>query len=110
MDLNTGITDPRLFGFPRINPSTSYFNYMGGNSSWPLATTPSHTENYSDTVSYKSANMRSVSEEISVTVEWTTTVPAMAAAGSTSIISPTFSLAMCGLGIFSLEILAATST
>ena len=50
--LNTGITDPRLFGFPRINPSTSYFNYMGGNSSWPLATTPSHTENYSDTVSY----------------------------------------------------------
>ena len=27
--LNTGITDPRLFGFPRINPSTSFFNYMG---------------------------------------------------------------------------------
>ena len=50
--LNTGITDPRLFGFPRINPSTSYFDYLGGNSSWPLATTPSHTENYSDTVSY----------------------------------------------------------
>jgi len=50
--LNTGITDPRLFGFPRINPSTSYFNYLGGNSSWPLATSPSHTENYSDTVSY----------------------------------------------------------
>ncbi|MGB9072305.1 MAG: TonB-dependent receptor [Terriglobales bacterium] len=50
--LNTGITDPRLFGFPRINPSTSYFDYMGGNSSWPLATTPSRTENYSDTVSY----------------------------------------------------------
>ncbi|HKS74263.1 MAG TPA: TonB-dependent receptor [Terriglobales bacterium] len=48
--LNTGITDPRLFGFPRINPSTSYFNYLGGNSSWPLGTTPSHTENYSDTV------------------------------------------------------------
>ncbi|MBV8051128.1 MAG: carboxypeptidase regulatory-like domain-containing protein, partial [Acidobacteriaceae bacterium] len=50
--LNTGITDPRLFGFPRINPSTSYFNYLGGNSSWPLGTTPSHTENYSDTVAY----------------------------------------------------------
>ncbi len=50
--LNTGITDPRLFGFPRINPSTSYFDYLGGNSSWPLATSPSHTENYSDTVSY----------------------------------------------------------
>jgi len=50
--LNTGITDPRLFGFPRINPSTSYFNYMGGNSSWPTATSPSRTQNYSDTVSY----------------------------------------------------------
>jgi hypothetical protein len=50
--LNTGITDPRLFGLPRINPSTSFFNYLGGNSSWPLATTPSHTENYSDIVSY----------------------------------------------------------
>ena len=50
--LNTGITDPRLFGFPRINPSTYYFDYMGGNSSWPLSTTPSHTENYSDSVSY----------------------------------------------------------
>ena len=50
--LNTGITDPRLFGFPRINPSTSYFDYLGGNSSWPLQTSPSHTENYSDTVSY----------------------------------------------------------
>jgi hypothetical protein len=49
--LNTGITDPRLFGFPRINPSTSYFNYMGGNSSWPLRTTPSFTQNYSDTAS-----------------------------------------------------------
>ncbi len=50
--LNTGITDPRLFGFPEINPSTYYFNYLGGNSSWPLQTSPSHTENYSDTVSY----------------------------------------------------------
>jgi hypothetical protein len=50
--MNTGITDPRLFGFPRINPSTSYFNYMGGNSSWPTATSPSHTESYSDTVAY----------------------------------------------------------
>jgi hypothetical protein len=50
--LNTGVTDPRLFGFPRINPGSSFFNYLGGNSSWPLDTTPSHTENYSDTVSY----------------------------------------------------------
>ncbi len=52
--LNTGITDPRLFGFPRINPGSSDFNYLGGNSSWPLWTTPSHTENYSDTVSFSS--------------------------------------------------------
>ena len=50
--LDTGITDPRLFGFPRINPGTSNFDYLGGNSSWPLATTPSHTESYSDTVAY----------------------------------------------------------
>jgi len=54
--LNTGITDPRLFGFPRINPSTSYFNYLGGNSSWPLWTTPSRTQNYSDTASYTIGN------------------------------------------------------
>ena len=50
--LNTGVTDPRLFGFPRINPGTDAFNYMGGNSSWPLATSPSKTDNISDTVGY----------------------------------------------------------
>jgi len=50
--LNTGITDPRLFGFPRINPGNADFDYMGGNSSWPLATTPSHTETFSDSVAY----------------------------------------------------------
>lgn len=50
--LNTGITDPRLFGFPRINPDNNTFNYLGGNSSWPLWTAPSRTENYSDTLSY----------------------------------------------------------
>ncbi len=50
--LQTGITDPRLFGFPRINPGTFCCDYLGGNSSWPTATAPSHTENYSDTVSY----------------------------------------------------------
>jgi Carboxypeptidase regulatory-like domain len=49
--LNTGINDPRLFGLPRINASPSDFDYLGGNSSWPLWTNPSHTENYSDTVS-----------------------------------------------------------
>lgn len=49
--LNTGITDPRLFGFPTITPSVE-FDSMGGVSGWPLATTPSATYNYSDTVSY----------------------------------------------------------
>ena len=50
--LITGITDPRLFGFPRINPGRHIFNYMGGNSSWPLSTSPSRTNNYSDSVTY----------------------------------------------------------
>ena len=50
--LNTGITDPRLFGFPRINPSTSYFDYLGGNSSWPTYTSPSRSLNLSDSVAY----------------------------------------------------------
>src|SRR3984957_17504977 len=50
--LNTGINDPRLFGLPRINASPEDFDYLGGNSSWPLWTNPSHTENYSDTVSW----------------------------------------------------------
>jgi hypothetical protein len=50
--LNTGVTDPRLFGFPRINPGSDEFNYMGGNSSWPLYTTPSATYHVSDNVSF----------------------------------------------------------
>ena len=50
--INTGVTDPALFGFPRINPGTDEFDYMGGNSGWPLETTPSKTQNWSDTVSY----------------------------------------------------------
>jgi hypothetical protein len=50
--LNTGVTDPRLFGFPRVNPGTDAFNYMGGNSSWPLETTPSKTDSFSDTANY----------------------------------------------------------
>ena len=49
--INTGVTDPRLFGLPRINPGDSFFNYVGGNSSWPLETAPSATYNLSDTVS-----------------------------------------------------------
>ncbi|MGA8142515.1 MAG: TonB-dependent receptor [Candidatus Acidiferrales bacterium] len=49
--ITTGVTDPRLFGLPRINPGDSEFNYMGGNSSWPLQTAPSRTNSISDTVS-----------------------------------------------------------
>lgn len=49
--LNTGITDPTLLGFPRITPG-SIFNYLGGNSSWPLFTTPSKTDSVTDTASY----------------------------------------------------------
>ena len=49
--LNTGINDSRLYGLPRINANSSDFDYLGGNSSWPLWTNPSHTENASDTVS-----------------------------------------------------------
>ncbi len=50
--LNTGVTDPRLFGFPSINPDLNTFNSLGGNGSWPLWTTPSRTENYSDTATW----------------------------------------------------------
>jgi carboxypeptidase family protein/TonB-dependent receptor-like protein len=49
--LNTGVTDPRLFGFPRVSPGGD-FDYLGGNSSWPLYTTPSKTYSFSDTASY----------------------------------------------------------
>ena len=52
--LDTGVTNPGLFGFPRINPGTDAFNYMGGNSSWPLSTLPSQTYNWSDAISYTS--------------------------------------------------------
>lgn len=53
--INTGVTDPRLFGMPRIGFSTSDFPstaYLGGNSSWPLYTTPSATNNLSDNASF----------------------------------------------------------
>jgi hypothetical protein len=53
--INTGVTNPALFGLPRIGFSTSDFpssSYLGGNSSWPLDTTPSATHNFEDTVSF----------------------------------------------------------
>jgi len=49
--LNTGVTDPRLYGFPTIYPSYYCCNALGGVSSWPAYTAPSHTQNYSDTAS-----------------------------------------------------------
>jgi Carboxypeptidase regulatory-like domain/TonB dependent receptor len=52
--IDTGITNPDLFGFPRINPDRNTFDYMGGNSTWPLFTKPSRTESFSDTASYTS--------------------------------------------------------
>jgi hypothetical protein len=50
--IDTGVTNPLLFGFPRINPGTDAFDHMGGNSGWPLETTPSATYSWSDTLSY----------------------------------------------------------
>nr|MBA3915521.1 TonB-dependent receptor [Terriglobales bacterium] len=48
--IDTGVTNPILFGFPRI--SISPFDYLGGNSSWPLYTTPNTTFQFVDNVSY----------------------------------------------------------
>ena len=57
--LNTGITDPRLFGFPTINPGSDWFDYMGeGVRSWPAWTSPSRTFNYSDSVSIRKGDTR----------------------------------------------------
>jgi Carboxypeptidase regulatory-like domain len=50
--IDTGVTNPQLFGFPRIGLGSGFSCcYMGGNSGWPLETTPSRTENLSDTAS-----------------------------------------------------------
>jgi hypothetical protein len=49
---NTGVTDPRLFGFPTINANLTLFDDLGGVTGWPTWTSPSHTENFSDTASY----------------------------------------------------------
>lgn len=47
--LNTGVTDPRLFGLPLIDIGPLF--EMGGNSSWPLFTTPTKTYQAIDNVS-----------------------------------------------------------
>lgn len=47
--INTGVTDPVLFGLPRITPG-SLFDYLGGNSGWPLFTKPSGSYAIADTL------------------------------------------------------------
>ena len=47
--LNTGVTDPKLFGFPEIDIGPLFA--MGGNSSWPLFTSPTYTYQALDNVS-----------------------------------------------------------
>ncbi len=46
--INTGITDPLNYGMPQIR--VSGFNNLGGNSSWPLLTTPNRTWQITDSV------------------------------------------------------------
>jgi len=48
--VNTGISGPYYGGLPRIDIQP--FNYMGGNSSWPLLTTPNHTLQFTDNASW----------------------------------------------------------
>jgi len=48
--LNTGVTDPRLFGLPEIDIGTAFV--MGGNSSWPLFTAPTRTYQFVDNASF----------------------------------------------------------
>lgn len=48
--INTGVTNPADFGMPRIN--IDGFNQLGGNSGWPLLTTPNATYQFLDNVSY----------------------------------------------------------
>lgn len=48
--INAGISDPVNFGMPTID--ISGFNQLGGNSGWPLLTTPNQTFQFVDNVSY----------------------------------------------------------
>src|ERR1051325_775701 len=48
--INTGVTDPVNFGMPRID--IQGFNQLGGNSGWPLLTTPNQTYQFVDNISY----------------------------------------------------------
>jgi hypothetical protein len=48
--INAGVTDPVNFGMPTI--LISGFNQLGGNSGWPLLTTPNQTFQFADNISY----------------------------------------------------------
>ena len=48
--INTGVTDPLNFGMPTI--WVGDFERLGGNSSWPLETTPNTTLQFTDNVSW----------------------------------------------------------
>lgn len=52
--INAGIKDPANFGMPTI--VISGFNQLGGNSGWPLFTTPNETLQFADNVSYMRGN------------------------------------------------------
>ncbi|MGA9773906.1 MAG: TonB-dependent receptor [Blastocatellia bacterium] len=52
--INTGVTDPVNFGMPTID--IAGFNQLGGNSGWPLLTTPNKTFQFVDNVSYIRGN------------------------------------------------------
>src|SRR5262249_52517612 len=48
--INAGVTDPANFGMPTI--LIGGFTQLGGNSGWPLFTTPNRTFQFADNVSY----------------------------------------------------------
>lgn len=52
--INTGVTEPINFGMPRID--ITGFNQLGGNSGWPLLTTPNQTYQVVDNISYTTGN------------------------------------------------------
>ncbi|MFZ0880840.1 MAG: TonB-dependent receptor, partial [Candidatus Acidiferrales bacterium] len=48
--INTGVANPADFGMPEID--VAGFTQLGGNDSWPLATSPTQTFQFGDSVSY----------------------------------------------------------
>jgi len=52
--INAGVTDPVNFGMPTI--VIGGFNQLGGNSGWPLLTTPNETFQFVDNVAYNVGN------------------------------------------------------